>query len=88
MGDILQRNSRGWPLHCVAWSHKYRNAFTGKIEEKVGFEYFHAQSGAHARALFYGANAQKASYGRLSVVSSAPVVGFHALDDNADEITV
>lgn len=85
VADILQRNSRGWPLYCVAWSYRYRNVFTGKVKEDLGFEYLHAEHDRYARAEFYKANAQKAECGKLEIISVAPAIGWHALDDNGDE---
>lgn len=84
MADILQRNSRGWPLYAIAWAFKFRNVFTGKKKETVGFEYLHAEHAAHARAQFLNGNIERMRYGKLTIISAAPVVGWHAEDDNGD----
>lgn len=88
MGDVLQKNSRGWPLYCVAWAFRFRNVFTGKTKEKLGFDYLHAEHAAHARAQFLNANTQKMQFGKLQIISAAPVVGFFAEDDNGDVVSV
>jgi len=82
--SILQKNSKGLTLYCVAWSFKYFNVFTNKVEEKLGFDYMHADHSGHARAQFMNANTFRSKHGKLKIISSSPVIGFHALDDNGD----
>ena len=84
MADIVQKNSRGWPLYCVAFAFRYRNVFTGQLVEKCDFEYLHAEHAGHARAQFLNEHVQKMRFGKLEIISAAPAIGWHALDDNGD----
>ena len=84
MGDILQRNSQGWPLYAVAYSFRFYSYMNNKVKETVGMEYMYAEHGGHARAQFLNSNRQKMQFGKLEIISAAPVVGWHAQDDNGD----
>ena len=84
MADILQRNSQGWPLYAVAYAFRFWSYEQNKIKETVGMEYMFAEHSGHARAQFLHANVQKMKFGKLEIISAAPVVGWHAQDDNGD----
>jgi hypothetical protein len=48
--------------------------------------YFHAQSVRHGEAWFRFSHQRAISSGRMKVVAVAPVIGYHAQDDNGDRL--
>ncbi len=69
------------PLYCIAYERYDRK---GQLI-KADFEYVHADSTAHARNQFCHSRPNRR---RHKIVGVAPVIGYHALDDNADKVSV
>lgn len=63
-------------------------AFKGYIQATkswtVDFKYLHAEDSNHARMQFCYANQGK----KFEIIGVAPVIGYFALDDNGDNVTV
>lgn len=76
------------PLHCVVWEKiKIRDRKVIVIPMK---DYFRAIDDANCRAQFLAANPNLnlGLNGNARIVGIAPVIGYHAMDDNADKVSV
>lgn len=83
--SILQKDSKGQILYAVA----YELYDEKKNIVKCGMEYMHAENAGHAKGCFFLGNPDAIKLqmqNRIKVVDAAPVVGFHVLDDNGDNL--
>ena len=87
MSELLKRTEAGNLLFAICYEYRTARTDRGHHHWSTGIEYLHAVDAGDARVKYLQWSPDK-NRPHVRIVGIAPVVGYHALDDNADRVMV